>query len=128
MVDDLLKPETAQTDETKQEVENKQIDEKENEAVKMNQQLSERQVVQTEEHQSRSIGEPTQANTNIQNAQFSNFDSIELPQTEKRNLDMLLDIPLQVTVELGRTKRAVKDILDLSSDSIIRSEERRVGK
>src|SRR5690625_2903709 len=119
MVDDLLNPEPAQSDEPKQEVENKQIDEKENEAVKMNQQLSERQVVQTEEHQSRSIGEPTQANTNIQNAQFSNFDSIELPQTEKRNLDMLLDIPLQVTVELGRTKRAVKDILDLSSGSII---------
>jgi len=119
MVDDLLNPEPAQAEEPKPEVENKQIDEKENEAVKMNQQLSERQVVQTEEHQSRSIGEPTQANTNIQNAQFSNFDSIELPQTEKRNLDMLLDIPLQVTVELGRTKRAVKDILELSSGSII---------
>jgi flagellar motor switch protein FliN/FliY len=32
---------------------------------------------------------------------------------------MLLDIPLQVTVELGRTQRSVKDILELSQGSII---------
>ena len=32
---------------------------------------------------------------------------------------MLMDIPLQVTVELGRTKRSVKEILELSSGSII---------
>ncbi len=32
---------------------------------------------------------------------------------------MLLDIPLQVTVELGRTKRSVKEILELSCGSII---------
>jgi flagellar motor switch protein FliN/FliY len=38
---------------------------------------------------------------------------------ETKNLDMLLDIPLQVTVELGRTKRSVKEILELSSGSII---------
>jgi flagellar motor switch protein FliN/FliY len=32
---------------------------------------------------------------------------------------MLLDIPLQVTVELGRTRRSVKEILELSAGSII---------
>jgi flagellar motor switch protein FliN len=32
---------------------------------------------------------------------------------------MLFDIPLQVTVELGRTNRNVKDILELTSGSII---------
>jgi len=32
---------------------------------------------------------------------------------------MLLDIPLKVTVELGRTERTIKDILDLSAGSII---------
>ena len=30
-----------------------------------------------------------------------------------------MDIPLQVTVELGRTKRSVKEILELSPGSII---------
>ena len=38
---------------------------------------------------------------------------------ETNNLNLLLDIPLQVTVELGRTSRSVKEILELSSGSII---------
>ncbi|RDW18036.1 flagellar motor switch phosphatase FliY [Oceanobacillus chungangensis] len=55
----------------------------------------------------------------IQEASFSNFEKVELNQSEQRNLDMLLDIPLKITVELGRTKRSIKDILDLTSGSII---------
>lgn len=57
---------------------------------------------------------------NVQVAEFSDFSpSASMIKSESRNLDMLLDIPLQVTVELGRTKRTVKDILELSSGSII---------
>ncbi|MBQ6446285.1 MAG: flagellar motor switch phosphatase FliY [Bacillus sp. (in: Bacteria)] len=56
---------------------------------------------------------------NVQPAGFSNFDTAPQTVTETKNLDMLLDIPLQVTVELGRTKRSVKEILELSSGSII---------
>ncbi|RDW19637.1 flagellar motor switch phosphatase FliY [Oceanobacillus arenosus] len=55
----------------------------------------------------------------IQEASFSNFEKVELNHFEQRNLDMLLDIPLKITVELGRTKRTIKDILDLTSGSII---------
>ncbi|MEG0473879.1 MAG: flagellar motor switch phosphatase FliY, partial [Solibacillus sp.] len=56
---------------------------------------------------------------NVQQAQFASFESANITQSEARNLNMLLDIPLQVTVELGRTKRSVKEILELSSGSII---------
>lgn len=56
---------------------------------------------------------------NVQPAQFASFESTNLGQNENRNLNMLLDIPLQVTVELGRTKRSVKEILELSGGSII---------
>ncbi len=56
---------------------------------------------------------------NIQNVQFTNFSQPDHPYGEQRNLNMLLDIPLQVTVELGRTKRIVKDILELSHGSIL---------
>ncbi|MCK6206210.1 flagellar motor switch phosphatase FliY [Bacillus infantis] len=55
----------------------------------------------------------------VQPAAFSNFETHQLQETEAKNLDMLLDIPLQVTVELGRTKRSVKDILQLSAGSIV---------
>ncbi|GGM21445.1 flagellar motor switch phosphatase FliY [Paraliobacillus quinghaiensis] len=67
----------------------------------------------------KNLGESAQQNAAVQTASFSTFDPVDLPQSEKRNLDMLMDIPLQVTVELGRTKRTVKDILELSSGSII---------
>lgn len=56
---------------------------------------------------------------NVQQAQFASFEPATITQSEARNLNMLLDIPLQVTVELGRTKRSVKEILELSSGSII---------
>jgi len=60
-----------------------------------------------------------QQQMNVQQAQFAEFTQPSLKQTEARNLNMLMDIPLQVTVELGRTKRSVKDILELVSGSII---------
>ncbi|SUJ00820.1 Flagellar motor switch protein FliN [Sporosarcina pasteurii] len=55
----------------------------------------------------------------VEKAQFASFEQTTLNQTESQNLDMLLDIPLQVTVELGRTKRSVQEILEISSGSII---------
>ncbi|TYR82728.1 flagellar motor switch phosphatase FliY [Priestia megaterium] len=55
----------------------------------------------------------------VQPVAFSNFDQNRPVHQDARNLDMLLDIPLQVTVELGRTKRTVKEILELSSGSIV---------
>jgi len=61
----------------------------------------------------------TGAQPTVQPAVFSNFETFQPQQAETKNLDMLLDIPLQVTVELGRTKRSVKDILELTSGSII---------
>lgn len=60
-----------------------------------------------------------QGNADIQQANFADFDQVNLNQNEQRNLDMLLDVPLRVTVELGRTKRPIKDILDLAAGSII---------
>ncbi|MFE5428055.1 flagellar motor switch phosphatase FliY [Peribacillus simplex] len=62
-----------------------------------------------------STGQPV----NVQPASFTSFQPYQLQESETKNLSMLMDIPLQVTVELGRTKRSVKDILELSSGSII---------
>ncbi|GIN70465.1 flagellar motor switch phosphatase FliY [Bacillus sp. J14TS2] len=56
---------------------------------------------------------------NVQPATFADFNEMETPSYETKNLDMLLDIPLQVTVELGRTNRSVKDILELGAGSVI---------
>ncbi|WP_028550433.1 flagellar motor switch phosphatase FliY [Paenibacillus sp. UNC451MF] len=58
-------------------------------------------------------------NVNVQPAQFSNFTPMSLSPAEDANLNLLLDIPLKVTVELGRTNKVIKDILELSQGSII---------
>jgi flagellar motor switch protein FliN/FliY len=48
---------------------------------------------------------------------------VERPETkvdgEKKSLDFILDIPLQLTVELGRTKLLVKDVLELNQGSVV---------
>lgn len=48
-------------------------------------------------------------------------DKTEVNETEldRKNLDFILDIPLQVTVELGRTKMLVKDILQLNQGAVV---------
>jgi flagellar motor switch protein FliN/FliY len=58
-------------------------------------------------------------NVNVQPVQFSNLTSGPGMQVDDTNLGLLLDIPLKVTVELGRTQKVIKDILELSQGSII---------
>ena len=61
--------------------------------------------------------QPPQA-VNVHPVQFESFDvpsNLDLGE----NIDLLMDVPLQVTVELGRSKRTLKDILDLSVGSVI---------
>ncbi len=43
------------------------------------------------------------------------------PQAEspQRRLDMLLDVPLEVSVELGRTRMTVQDLLQLAPGSVV---------
>ncbi len=43
----------------------------------------------------------------------------KLDEASERNLKLILDIPLRVTVELGRTKMAVSDLLNLGQGSVV---------
>lgn len=56
---------------------------------------------------------------NVKPAEFSPFMPGRLSTGEEQNLGLLLDIPLQVTVELGRTKKLIKEILEMTAGSII---------
>lgn len=62
---------------------------------------------------------PPNRNVNVQPVQFTNFNNPQQMIPDDSNLNLLLDIPLRVTVELGRTQKVIKDILDLSQGSII---------
>ncbi|MET3194474.1 flagellar motor switch protein FliN/FliY [Bacillus sp. OAE603] len=59
------------------------------------------------------------SNQSVQPAAFSQLQPVSITENEARNLNMLFDIPLNVTVELGRTKRSVKEILELTTGSIL---------
>lgn len=67
---------------------------------------------------------PAPTPINIQNAQFQNFSepSVKLNGDQKDNLNLLMDVPLQISVEIGSARRKVKDILDFSQGSIIELE------
>jgi flagellar motor switch protein FliN/FliY len=41
------------------------------------------------------------------------------PTTTRNDIDMILDIPVQLTVELGRTKIAIKSLLQLAQGSVV---------
>ncbi len=60
-----------------------------------------------------------QPQVNVQQAQFEAFQPPQLEEEEAHNLNLLMDIPLEVTVELGRTTREVHEILEMSGGSII---------
>lgn len=56
---------------------------------------------------------------NVQPVQFADLHQMNSAHSDDSNLNLLMDIPLRVTVELGRTHKQIKDILELSQGSII---------
>lgn len=56
---------------------------------------------------------------NVAPVEFEAFSEPQHTTSQLGNLDMLMDIPLSITVELGRTQRSVKEVLELSAGSII---------
>ena len=58
------------------------------------------------------------SNVPVQSAQFTPLSSTPV-QVNDANIGLILDVPLQVNVELGRTKKSIKDILDLTKGSIV---------
>jgi flagellar motor switch protein FliN len=61
-----------------------------------------------------------QANANVQKVEFSTFPSFaEKSQGLSSNIDLLYDIPLEITVELGRTSLQIRKILELGPGAVI---------
>ena len=55
----------------------------------------------------------------VQGAQFTPFVSNITPQLANENIDLIMDVPLEVTVELGRTHKSIHDILEFAPGTII---------
>lgn len=50
---------------------------------------------------------------------FEQFASDKVKPETANDIDMILDIPVQLTVELGRTKIAIKSLLQLAQGSVV---------
>lgn len=60
-----------------------------------------------------------QREVTVNPASFAELRSPQTPQKETASLDMLLDIGLQVTVELGRAKMNIRDILTVGPGTVV---------
>lgn len=64
------------------------------------------------------MGMPMQ-NINVQPAQFQPFANNIGMLNQQENIDLIMDVPLDVTVELGRTSKSIHDILEFAPGTII---------
>ena len=56
---------------------------------------------------------------NVQPVQFQNFAPVNTSFVQPENIDLIMDVPLEVTVELGRANKSIKEILDFSPGTIV---------
>ena len=71
--------------------------------------MSEEQVIEPE---------PTPAEP-VESAPAAALAAEPSPSAESPNMELLLDVPMSVTVELGRTRMPVRQLLGLSSGSVV---------
>ena len=60
-----------------------------------------------------------QPGVNVASASFQPFTQDLGQLTGQENIGLIMDVPLEVTVELGRTAKSIKDILDFAPGTII---------
>lgn len=62
---------------------------------------------------------PVMQDVNVAPVQFAPFSPVVGQAIQPENIDLLMDVPLEVTVELGRTSKSIKEILDFVPGTII---------
>lgn len=65
------------------------------------------------------ISMPQMQNMNVHPAQFQNFSTDYSGLQSNENIGLIMDVPLEVTVELGRTSKSISEILDFAPGTII---------
>ena len=68
---------------------------------------------------SRNVSKSGQEEVDVKTAQFPEFDDKEGMEVIPKNMELIKDVPLQVTVRLGKSRMTIRDILDLGEGSII---------
>ncbi len=115
-IDALLKQGSADVDEEEEEEEYDDEDEEEEEEVVVKRPAKKKKPVSPNAKKLKRTRKAYDEDVSpVDFADIEEEELVELPS----NIDLLLDVPLEITVELGRTKMLVKDILELGTGSVI---------
>ena len=74
----------------------------------VNQPVSEKTIIETPQRQ-----------VEVHKASFEPLVESKKSGVSNKNIDLILDVPLDISVVLGRTKKSIKDILNFSTGSLI---------
>ena len=75
---------------------------------------------QPEEQQPKATAKPEPKTINAKSAKMDELNGKDsLTEEQSQNLDLIMEVPLQVTVEIGRTRRKVQDILSYTKGSLV---------
>lgn len=55
----------------------------------------------------------------VRPVKFQEFEPCEPNRAVKKNLDILQDVSMHITVELGRTKSSIKEVMDMTQGAIV---------
>lgn len=56
---------------------------------------------------------------NVKPLQFESFDDTEMMPSEFNDIGLIRDVPLEITVELGRTARKISEILEFAPGTVV---------
>lgn len=69
--------------------------------------------------QQQEVNQTIKSPVNVQPVQFQSFEDSHMTTADKENISLIMDVPLEITVELGRTQRLIRDILEFVPGSIV---------
>ena len=107
-------------EETQQPVDNNMNNQNAMNQNMMNQNMANPNMVNPNMMNSNMMGQNNMGQSvNVQPAQFTPFGAMPNQAYQPENIDLIMDVPLEVTVELGRTKKSISEILDFGPGKII---------
>lgn len=95
--------------------------EKMQQAMLQQMQMMQQMQQQTMMAQQQAIAAPPAApkQINVHSAPSSNLYDSRTAKDEEVNMDLVLGVPVEVSVEIGRTRKYVKDVLELNKGSLV---------
>lgn len=86
----------------------------------MQQMMQQMQQMQQQQEEKQKAAEPKLINVQPMVRQDLNQDrGVVLQEEQEENMELIMGVPLEISVEIGRTKKLVKDILDFTKGSLV---------